>query len=395
MHPFDLDVLLGPYLVIALSTLWVAYKVTGSPVLALFASLFKAGMFLFYFGVLFNGTFTFLDDWTYLEGGADLYAQGVGVTNLAEYWEFALTIGGGDHFAYYLYNTYAFQVFGQGYYAPVAMNILLTVLLAWLGTGLAAQEFKLDEVSQRWFFAMLLLHPDILAWSNFINGKDVLILLMNVLLLVSCSLLFRGRFWAAIALAVPVSLLLLFMRFYVPLLFTVALFISLLLRRSGKEQLRVLFLSGALLVLAVTWIGSDGLAHPLESLRQHFVNPFYGAVRFVLTPIPFNTETEYGFLDMPALIHWLLFPFACWGVVVVRRLRTPFSSFFLMYVLVFVSLYAVYGELQGPRHRVQLDYAWAIFQFMGVMAFLRFLLTQHQQALIPNSAATPALGDGV
>lgn len=44
---------------------------------------------------------------------------------------------------------------------------------------------------------------------------------------------------------------------------------------------------------------------------------------------------------------------------------------FIAYLLVFVGLYAVFGELQWPRHRVQLDYAGAILQFIGVMAVLK------------------------
>ena len=55
------------------------------------------------------------------------------------------------HFVYYLYNTYAFRIFGEGYYAPVACNNLLTPLIAYLGTRLAVREFGLTPRQGGWF----------------------------------------------------------------------------------------------------------------------------------------------------------------------------------------------------------------------------------------------------
>ena len=211
------------------------------------------------------------------------------------------------------------------------------------------------------------------------NGKDILALLLHILLLISCSLCFGRQWMAALALAVPVSLVLFFMRFYVPLLFAVALVASLMFAPRGKGHWYMLFLGGVLMMLILAWIGLDTFEGVLIILHENFVNPFYGFARFVLTPIPFNTQEGYIFLNLSALIHWLLFPFACWGAVLVYRLSTPFSKFFLFYVLVFVSLYAVSGDLQGPRHRIQLDYAWAVFQFMGVMNFRRSLFARALQ----------------
>ena len=374
MQPFDLRVLLLPGLVIFFATFWVAQRVTRSFAFSLPAALIKAGAFWLYFGLLFDGTYTFLDDWSYLEGGRQLYAQGVGITNLAQNWHLLLTVGSGNHFLYYLYNAYAFQLFGETYFAPVALNVLLTSLIAWFGTNLAGQEFGLGGPQRKYFFVFLLLHPDILVWSNIMNGKDIFVLLMHVLLLLSCSFLFRRRWVAALVLAVPVSLVLFFMRFYVPLLFVVALAASQLFVLHGKGRLRLFVLSGVLGALVLSWLGPNTIQYARATLADQVGNPFYGFVRFLLTPIPFNTDEAYRFLDFPMLIHWLLLPFACWGVVMAYRLSTPFSRFFLLYMLIFVGLYAVFVAEQGPRARVQLDYAWAVLQFMGLMAFFRFPL---------------------
>lgn len=391
MKPFEIELLLAPALLIFLVTMCVAFRVTRSSVFCIVAAFVKTSLFIFYYGLLFDGTFTFLDDWTYLEGGTELLSQGVGFSNLKENFEFTLMIGRGDHFLYYLYNTYAFRVFGNGYYAPVALNILLTILVAWFGTHLAAREFGLSVSWKKYFFGFLLLHPDILAWSNVMNGKDILVLLLHVLLLLSCSLLFERKLGIALLLAFPVCVILFFTRFYVPLLFVVALLGGVMLAGDQKGRMKFFMVAGFLFILVFSWTGFEGLNYAVDLVREDMINPLYGFVRAVFTPIPFHTEKAYSFLDMPALIHWLLFPFAFWGGVMIYRLRTPFSRFFLFYLFVFTALYSMYGELQGPRHRVQLDYGWAVLQFLGIAAFLHSSIVRHLRFVPPASDARVAV----
>ena len=371
MQPFDLHSLLAPFAIIFFATWIIALKMTQTLTSSLLAALIKSGLFLIYFGVFFDGTFTFSDDWSYLQGGKDLIAYKVGITSLADNWGIVLRIGGGEHIVYYLYNAFAIHLFGEGYYAPVALNILLTLLVAGLGTSLAVQEFGVSDIQKKILFFFLLLHPDILAWSNIMNGKDQLVLLLHVVLLISFSLYFRSRIMSAVALAIPAIALLLFLRFYVPFLFATTLVVSAII--GGRTKKRAHYICGGAIlgIFAFFWIGSAGVQDIITSLKDNFVNPFYGFIRYVLTPIPFNTDENYSFLNLPALIHWLLISFACWGVFAIYRIGTPFSRFFLCYLACFVGLYSVFGALQGPRHRVQLDYAWAILQFSGLADYIR------------------------
>ena len=159
MNAFDINVLLFPSLLIFLSAFWVSHRVTGSIAAASAISLLKAGMFLAYFGYFFDGTYTFLDDWSYLEGGGWLRSQGVGVTNLADNWGFVLMVGQGEHFVYYLYNAYAITLFGDGYYAPVALNVIATVFIAWGGALLARREFNFGKRGVALFLASLSFNP--------------------------------------------------------------------------------------------------------------------------------------------------------------------------------------------------------------------------------------------
>ena len=369
-NAFDPDVLLWPASAIFIFTLLAALLAARNPPGAILAALLKAGIFLAYFGWAFDGTFTFLDDWYYLKGGARLRDAEAGMTNLTENWELLAEVGGGYHVVYYLYNAYAFRIFGEGYYAPVACNILLTALIAGFGARLAVREFGLTRRQEKCFFYFLLFHPDILAWSNIINGKDILVLLLHVLLLFSTSLFYGARLRGALLLGLPAACVLLFLRYYAPVLFAAALVGGAILSGRAGIPSRVLHLSlsgvaaGALLIR----LGGYGIEYAISRIQEHFVNPAYGFARFILGPIPFNTETAhaaYAFLHIPMLLHWMLMPFAALGFARAFRIRTAFSRFFLLYLLAFCGLYAVYGELQGPRHRVQLDYALAILQFLG------------------------------
>lgn len=367
MKNFDLIVLLWPMLVIFLVTFSVSYHFTKGLLQSLVMAFIKTSLFLIYFWVFFDGTYTFIDDWTYLEGGRQIIKEGIGLTNLHQNWEALLEIGHGEHVVYYLYNAYAIRIFGDGYYAPVALNILLTVPVSYYGARLAASEFAMDEHESKLFFIFLLFHPDILAWSNIMNGKDILVLLLHVLYLYAVYMFFEGRKYTALAIAVPVILVLFFLRFYVPVLFALALVIS-VFWGMRKGRVRNMAVALVFVSLVMMWIGPD-IQYAIGELRNDFINPVFGFMRMLLTPIPFNTEKEYGFLNVPALIYWLLMPFMFLGVAHIWSQKSKYSRYFIAYVFVFVCLYAVYGELQGPRHRVQIDYAIALFQYMGIMQF--------------------------
>jgi hypothetical protein len=380
LHPFDLEVLFTPGLIIFLMTLFISYKVSRSPGFSIVAAFFKAGMFLLYFGYLFDGTFSFRDDWKYLAGGSNLLALNVNLPNLVENWDLTLMVGEGQHFGYYLYNAYAFKLFGEGYYAPVALNILLTLVLTWVGTRLAAREFGFFRSWEQGFFAFLLFYPDIITWSNIMNGKDPLILLLHVLLLFSVSMFFRGQHLRAISLAAPVSTALVFLRFYVPLLFAFTFAAGLLLRQKHFNRLVLVLVVIFIVLLAACLPGVSLFQYSLARMQRDFVNPLFGFVRFLLTPVPFRMGDSYSFLNISASFHWIMMPFTTWGIVLLLRQKTPFSWFFLLYAFAFFGLYSVFAPLQGPRHRVQLDFALAVFQFLALKNFLLPVLQSRKPA---------------
>lgn len=388
MQPsFDLSLLLLPTLAIVVVTGAASWFATRSLLLTFLLPTAKAALYLLYFGVVFDGSFTFLDDWTYLERGSDLGAQGVTWLNFLDNLDVLVAIGQGEHFLYYLYNATAIQWFGNGYYAPVALNIMLTGGIALLGSRLAVAEGFVPPHIRPAFFAWLMLHPDILSWSTVCNGKDVLVLLMHVVLLSAVSDYFARRRWRAGVQAGLAVLTLFFLRHYVPLLFGAAFAATALW--SGKGWSRIATAITALLLFAgvIAVIGPDTLLFALDLLRADLVNPVVGLPKFLLTPIPFGTDAAYAFLNPAATLHWIMLPVLFIGLAQVVARHTPFTRVFVAYLLVFAALYAIYGELQGPRHRVQLDFAIALLQFVGV----RYLAALQRSAPVLAPPPSPAM----
>lgn len=375
MKPFDLSLLFMPTIFIFIFTTIIAAYVTRSLSVSLFSALIKAGVFLTYYGIFFDGTFTFSDDWGYFDGGLSLLDSGVGLLNLTENWELVLATGGGDHFLYYLYNTYAFRLFGVGYYSPVALNIILTVLVAWIGSVIGEREFGFSGQWKKIFFVYLIFHPDIFAWSNVMNGKDTLVLLMHVLLLFSVSSHFIGRSGLAVVIAVPVVFALFFLRFYVPVIFLSALLVVYLPNMARPLVLIKWTVASFFVFYVLESMVGHLIPQAFSVLQEHPINPVIGFIHMSLTPIPFNTDASYAFLNFPSLLHWLMIPLVVYGaIVLVNGEKKSFRTFFILYLLVFMGLYSINSELTGPRHRMQLDFAWAVLQFIGIKQFLKSLL---------------------
>lgn len=370
-QPFELSLLASPALVIFLTVFCVSLAGLRRPDMALVIAFLKAGFYLVYFGWFFDGTFTYLDDWTYLERGAEIRDSDVGLFNFFENLPMLIALSEGEHFLYYLFNAIAFGWFGTGYFAPVALNVILTAFIALVGARLAAVESLISPRNVKLFFIFLILHPDISAWSTLVNGKDILVLLLHVLLLYAISLALREqRARAVIFGGLSVSMLL-FLRFYVPVIFVIAFIMNFVSRMRGVARWRIISVAVLMLAVLISVVGIDAITGAVDSLREHFVNPVIGLVRFALTPIPLNTEASFAFLEGPALLHWLLLPALLLGARKIFRMKSPFSRFLVLYALTFTALYAVYGELQGPRHRVQLDYVIALFQFVGIFVIRR------------------------
>lgn len=362
MTSFSIDQLFLPTSIIFFSTLLISFCFTRSFFLSLSTSFIKSGLFFTYFNMFFDGTFTYLDDWNYVDGGILFLKNGIFLSNIFENWATALMIGNGSHFLYYLYNAYSFLIFGEYYFAPVVLNILITLFISLIGTLIVKYEFNFNNRQKIYFYFFLMLHPDILAWSSFINIKDIVVLFLHILTLYSISLYYRKKYAPALILIIICFSFLSFLRFYTPFLFAIAFILSQI--KFSRLKLTHCFIA-LIVICCVIIILGNRINEAYYLLLQDISNPLTGFFRILLSPIPFHTEPSYNFLNLPMIFHWATFPILLEGIIQIKRMKTPFSRFFVFYILTFLILYAIYNELQGPRHRVQLDYAIVVFQFIG------------------------------
>ncbi len=293
------------------------------------------------------------------------------VDNLLDVWYVVFSVVGGGHIVYPVVNLFSFSLFGEGYYAPVACNILFTVLIAWVGLRVAEREFGFKGVWGTLFFLLMMLFPDTLAWSSILNLKDILVLFLHVILISGFSIFLQRRFVLSMTIIGSAMLVLLFLRFYVPVLFSIAFIISIFTYYRTKYRIIVFIFSVSIFASFVAIFSRYySILGSIDLLLQYVNNPVWGFVRFLLTPIPLNSEVPYRFLEIPAVVHWTMFPVLVLGILVVAQIRTPFAKFFIIYFFIFVAFYAIVDILQGPRHRVQLHFALAVFEFLGMCALV-------------------------
>ncbi len=373
-QPFQLVELAGPAFMILVLGFLIGLWITRKPRWSLFVAATKATIFSVYYGVLFDGTFNFLDDWTYLRLGRRLLEQGVSVTNLYGHLPELFSVAGGRHFIYYLYNAESLRLLGHAYFAPVALNVVLTFAAAGFMAAAARGGLGFPKSLVIGLFVFSALHPDVLAWSTIMNGKGSLVLTGTAVAVYAVSMAGNGRYGAAVLLAVSVGGVLFFTRFYVPLMLLAAFLGAMLLSPAGRRRPALWLLVPAGLVGVVSALGVNGLLDAYGRLQDGFVNPLYGFPRMALTPIPFHTTEHYTFLDLPQVFHWAMMPALVYGVFRVWQQATLTARFVVLYFLAMILLYGMFENLQGPRHRYQLDGLIALFQFYGGLGILKQVL---------------------
>lgn len=381
---YPLAVLLLPTLLIFLVGFVVSLKVCRTFHWALFIAFVKTTLFLIYYSLFFDGTFTFVDDWTYIKYGVELQSNGVSIINIFSHLPELFSYAGGKHFLYYLYNADAFRLLGSGYFSPVALNIVLTFFAAAFMVAAVRRGLDFKPALAKGLFIYMALHPDIVAWSTIINGKDIVLFTGTGLAVYTVSLFADSRYILGIFLATLTGLVLFFTRFYVPLMLLLAVLVTLMFSPLGRKRPGLWMLVPTGLVSVVCVLGLAGLQGAVEQFQEGFVNPIYGVPRILLTPIPFHTTESYTFLNLPQAFHWIMLPALLYGVFRIWRQATFTGRFAVIYFVIMLLLYGMFESLQGPRHRVQLDGLIALFQFYGSVGILRQLLPKAR----PASAAS-------
>lgn len=101
----------------------------------------------------------------------------------------------------------------------------------------------------------------------------------------------------------------------------------------------------------------------------------YGIVRIFLTPRPWGTTIYYTYLEPTMWLHWLTIPALIAGLVYLQ-LEFSKSTILVVFGIVILVFYAIFPELQGPRHRdwIFFLFGWGLFHFVwNLHSQLRFV----------------------
>ena len=382
LHPFPIGQLIWPAAAIMLVGFLLSLWFTRRAGLSLAVAAVKSGLFLVYFGFVFDGTYTFFDDWNYLRFGEQLLQNGVGVFNLMHNYDYVRSTVKSANLFYYVYNASAIVVFGQGYFAPVAANILLTFIAAGVLAKAARLGLGMSRRTSIGLFVFLALSPSVLAWSTVANLKDILVATGTAGVVYAVALVEGGRTKRAVVISVICGLVLAVTRFYVPLMLGAAFGITVLCSRHGRRNPWMWLAAIVALAVVVHGLGHGSIGGALHEFRSRVGNPLTGVVRFIATPIPFHTQPNYAFLNLPQLFFWVMLPFQFYGMVAAWRRRKMTARFMVIYFLMMTLLYGMFPTLQGPRHRVQIEGLIVVFQFIGVLALMRSRFRRKRRYLI-------------
>lgn len=330
---------------------------------ALLVACVRVSIPLIYFSWFFDGTWTFLDDMTYLSQGQQILFYGYNPVTILADLDFLESLSGGHHILYPWWNVLGVYLFGGHYYSPVFLNIILTFVSAFFMYRLAILcGFKLNYAKALAVF--ILFHWEILLWSSFINLKDIMVMTLTIIMIYFLIKLSKRLTIFGLCIIVGTTFLFYWIRFYIPLIITSTTFIWFISTSSRKRK----FILTSVTVLCTAWAWSAFGFWEKSSHREALsvATYFYNLTRMVLTPQPWSVEAATSFLFIPSILHWfMLIPI----IIVSFNLWNKFNDtkLLLIYLILGLLFYSS-TELIGPRQRLQLMFiiAWLQFHFFWI-----------------------------
>lgn len=361
MAPFGLHTSLLLESAIVCGLCWLTVRRLLPPGGGLLLALVKVLVPLVYFAFFFDATWTHSDDWAYLNHARELLADGYGpiaVLLNSTGLERLRAVAGSWHILYDWWNIVVISLFGPYYFAPVLFNVWLTFVAgaAWFGV---ARLSGFSLAYSRGLLVFFLLQWDILAWSSFVNLKDVAVLAaLSVWVYLWLRLRLRPTLWNLCLLAGLSCLLYWLRRPTLFLLLGAALCQSVLLLR---RPILLLGLMGAAFWAYREYFGV------LEQMELE--GALFGSVHFFVTPRPWALSPSYGYLVLPATLHWLFLPPSLAALPDLWRRCAPAMILCLSLLVLTAIAVGSADFLWGPRHRLQVVGVFAWLQFHALWLF--------------------------
>lgn len=331
----------------------ILYSYSKNIFLSFIISFIKVVIFYIYF-YIGELPYTILDDIEYYEGSLSIYNN----FNKDEFIYQLFNRAQGIHILYYGYNIFSFIFFGEYYYSPVALNIILTFLSALTLYKICINLLisKNNSLLISFFFC---LHWDIVSWSSFLNIKDILIVQL-LLLTFYVYMKNKDNLKKMLLKLFPILVIIYFIRFYLVFFILLAVFLA-----SSRINLSYIFrfiLISFIFFFFVLIYDKNILNIFLSQVKFDFV---LNIIRFLLSPVPFNYEDGYNFLVFASLLNWLSFPFVVIGFILILKRKDKKYNFILILNVLIVIFFAGFDELLGPRQRLVLTPYLTILMFLG------------------------------
>lgn len=366
----DFSTLLPSIILIFFVCFIICYRVTRSPITSVGIVIVKLSLYIYYF--LFSDTFySFEDDVVYYKTSRTFYEHGYRLTTMfydaLHGWTAFVDRFGTDHIFYQIYNILSFQVLGVYYFAPVAFNIILTCAI-----GMQLYKFIVLSNGDKGFakiaFLFFVLHWDTLSWSSFLNLKDFLVEFMAITAIYNIVLIFKHKQTLRNYLYLIFCIfVLLYLRYYIPAMLLSSAFIYWLYSKIFVLKRRIYLLISMFLVPAALYLILFTFGTSLKAYQLYFDNPLIGIFRYWITPVPFQISEGAGFQTIAAYFNWLFLPAFFVGLYqCIKRPVDPTIRYLVIYFLLLSLFYGTFELLQGPRHRIHLEFIIVYFQLIGI-----------------------------
>lgn len=356
----------------------IASRVIAVPA-ALAVSSLKVLLPLFYFAFFYNDDWALIDGAKYFSSGQELLAAGHTPLSIfdPEAVIQSMIIANGHHVLYDWYNVLAQWLFGDMYAASVFLNVGLTFWGAYILFRIAAL-FDFPPVYCKGLFIFFLLHWELLSWTSVANLKDSLVLFLTVAMSYAGISYAKSRQARHLGLIALLLFLFYWIRFYVPLLMIGAVFVYSISLFTGRSRMFIIVGGAVLIGVYGSVLGWQGLS---EGVGKLALGPAIvgGTAKVIIVPRPWGLESEYTFLTVAAMLHWIFLVPTVLGVAQLWR-AVPQLRFLFIYLAIILLFYGAFEELQGARQRIQVlfIYGWAQFHFLWHM--LRFIRPAPSQA---------------
>lgn len=318
------------------------------------------------------------DGETFQRVALELLNQGHTPWSLLFKWDYLVDHVNSIHATPYWWNVLGQYLFGPYYFSPVFLNIILTLFIGiYLMFILSYAGFS--EKYCKYYLAFFVIHWDVLVWSSFINIKGVLVTLLVVMYFYSLIRIVSdhrdGKSKYHVIWLMCILYIIYWSRFYI-IAILIASTVLWLFIESEVSFNKMSLLGGTISFVGITSFGFQMARGTGYFNTVDFVNIITSVPRVILSPRPWAIQSEFSFLIVPAIFHWIFLIPAIIGFFRITPINKNIRLLSI-YVVMFIGFYSLFSGLSSVRMRFQIIFVIILFQYhfiweLGQMVDIRY-----------------------